>query len=278
MEEKLTKSLKEIPRIYKWIDRGSYLLHTAEQGTEEWKLARRRITASKFGYIPKSFPDSLSEVSTLLGSSSLSEPLLSVPLQTSNLEIELLMPPNHSKNFAHEIMSPTPIQFTEKEKERIEHGVETEPIARDWYEKEYGVKVEQVGLAVPKWDYRIGGSPDGLVGENGMIEIKCPVSMYQGLIDKIDFASLETRNRDSEFRVPPSHIWTSHYDQMQGCMAILGRDCCDYVVYSTGDESVYTERIPFNKDYWWKTLYPRIAAFLDKYKDIFGDIEAPVTE
>lgn len=56
----------------------------------------------------------------------------------------------------------------------MEHGIKYEPIVRKNYEKIMRVKVREVGLAVPKWDTRIGASADGLVGNDGMIEIKCP--------------------------------------------------------------------------------------------------------
>ena len=60
----------------------------------------------------------------------------------------------------------------------MQRGTELEPRARAWYELERDTKVVQVG-----WCYdedaggtlgRWGCSPDGLVGEDGLIEIKCP--------------------------------------------------------------------------------------------------------
>jgi hypothetical protein len=57
-------------------------------------------------------------------------------------------------------------------------GLRNEPKAREWYQKTFNTKVKEVGLAVPKWDLRIGASLDGMVGDNGIIEIKCPGRMY----------------------------------------------------------------------------------------------------
>lgn len=54
----------------------------------------------------------------------------------------------------------------------MERGIEIEPQAREYYEGLNGVKVEQVGFC--KLDDNIGCSPDGLVGTDGGIEIKCP--------------------------------------------------------------------------------------------------------
>ena len=51
-------------------------------------------------------------------------------------------------------------------------GVEDEPVARDLYAERYA-PVEQLGFIVRDFgDYRIGYSPDGLVGDDGLIECK----------------------------------------------------------------------------------------------------------
>ena len=52
-------------------------------------------------------------------------------------------------------------------------GTAGEPLARVAYELEEKVMVEQVGFVVGD-DERTGWSPDGMVGENGAIEAKCP--------------------------------------------------------------------------------------------------------
>lgn len=55
----------------------------------------------------------------------------------------------------------------------MEFGIENEPYARAAYEIGCGVMVDQVGFVLhPTLDFT-GGSPDGLVGEDGLIEIKC---------------------------------------------------------------------------------------------------------
>jgi len=56
----------------------------------------------------------------------------------------------------------------------MQHGIDTEPIAVYCYERENLQSVED-GLYItnPKFKY-LGLSPDGLVGNNGAIEIKCP--------------------------------------------------------------------------------------------------------
>lgn len=52
-------------------------------------------------------------------------------------------------------------------------GIENEPIAREFYEELNEVSVEQVGLIEHPTIEMSGASPDGLVGTDGLIEIKC---------------------------------------------------------------------------------------------------------
>lgn len=93
----------------------------------------------------------------------------------------------------------------------MEWGVETEELARVSYELSTGFNVEQVGFI--KLDDMIGASPDGLVGDDGLIEIKCPntsTHLATLLEDKID----------------KKYIY-----QMQLQMYVTGREWCDFVSY-----------------------------------------------
>lgn len=56
----------------------------------------------------------------------------------------------------------------------MQWGTEHEPFARAAYEVQQGVMVDEVGLVMhPEIPY-CGASPDGLVGADGLVEIKCP--------------------------------------------------------------------------------------------------------
>ena len=59
----------------------------------------------------------------------------------------------------------------------MKDGSDREPFARMIYEAEMQTPVELVGFALhPEWDW-YGCSPDGLCGEDGGIELKCPTEM-----------------------------------------------------------------------------------------------------
>lgn len=58
----------------------------------------------------------------------------------------------------------------------MQRGIDLEPVARSVYEAYRGVDVEECGFVQHpsiKW---FGASPDGLIGDDGLIEIKCPNS------------------------------------------------------------------------------------------------------
>lgn len=56
----------------------------------------------------------------------------------------------------------------------MEWGVSNEPIARAMYEVSTGADVDKVGLVLHPVIKMTGASPDGFIGEDGLIEIKCP--------------------------------------------------------------------------------------------------------
>lgn len=93
------------------------------------------------------------------------------------------------------------------------HGTETEPEARSAYEFYQGVTVEEVAFVPHPKIEQAGCSPDGLIGDDGLIEIKCPQSATH----------LETLLGQA---VP------GKYDtQIQFQLACTGRAWCDFVSY-----------------------------------------------
>lgn len=58
----------------------------------------------------------------------------------------------------------------------MQWGIEQEPIARARYEEVTGTLVQLCGFAIHGDINFFGASPDGLVGDDGLIEIKCPTS------------------------------------------------------------------------------------------------------
>lgn len=91
-------------------------------------------------------------------------------------------------------------------------GIEREPIARAMYEVRTGNIVEQVGFMAHD-EIEAGASPDGLVDDDGGIEIKAPVPATH-------LTYLRLKTEPPEYRA-----------QIQGCMWISGRRYWDFVSY-----------------------------------------------
>lgn len=93
-----------------------------------------------------------------------------------------------------------------------ERGKEKEDEARAYYEALYNVEVKVVGF-VTNDDRTVGASPDRLVGEDGLLEIKCPA--------------------------PQTHmayllgdpVTSDYWLQIQGQLWVAERDWCDVVSY-----------------------------------------------
>jgi len=95
----------------------------------------------------------------------------------------------------------------------MQWGVDKEPEARAAYESVEEVFVTEVGLIDHPTIPMSAASPDGLVGDFGLIEIKCPKSATH-------LATLRSGKPDMKYVY-----------QMQWQMACTGRSWCDFVSY-----------------------------------------------
>ena len=126
----------------------------------------------------------------------------------------------------------------------MQRGNELEPIARANYELETGRAVQEVGFIDHPSIAYFGASPDGLVGDDGLIEIKCPNTATH-------LETLKNRKPDSKYII-----------QMQVQMACTGRAWCDFVSYD--------DRLPDNLAY--------ICLRTNRDNDHIAEIEKGVSE
>lgn len=107
-------------------------------------------------------------------------------------------------------------------------GTETEPQARAAYEFITDASVQEVGLIDHPSIAMFGASPDGLIGDDGLIEIKCPNTATH----------IETLLGET---VPGKYV-----TQMQVQMACTGRAWCDFVSFDPrlpGDLQLWIKRV-----------------------------------
>jgi putative phage-type endonuclease len=128
----------------------------------------------------------------------------------------------------------------------MQHGIETEPLARAAYEARYDVLVDEVGFVSHPTIEMSGASPDGLVGEDGLIEIKCPNTATH----------IETLLSES---VP-----NKYYTQMQFQIACTGRKYCDFVSFDNRlptELQMFVKRVP-RDDMYIRLIEDEIVKFL----------------
>ena len=138
----------------------------------------------------------------------------------------------------------------------MQWGTDQEPFARAGYEAHTGQMVEEVGF-MPHPDIDASGaSPDGLVGDDGMVEIKCPSSS----------TALEVWLTHSQGGNP---VDAKYYAQMQWQMRCCERQWCEFVSFDNRlpqDLQLFVKRVEFDAPY-IAMLEEEIIKFLAELDD-----------
>jgi len=154
------------------------IIHNCEQGTDEWlKVRLGKLTASNFSDVMAK------------GTGKTRKDYM-IKLATERLT-----------GLPEESYTNSSMQW----------GIEHEAEARAYYESLYGRTVEQVGFV--EMNEFVGCSPDGLVGEDGLIEIKCPKS------------STHVAN------ILDNRMQTCYTAQVQGQLWVSERKWCDWISF-----------------------------------------------
>jgi len=130
----------------------------------------------------------------------------------------------------------------------MQWGTDTEPMARQQYELKRGVFVDEVGFIDHPTIAMSGASPDGLVGADGLVEIKCPNSATH-------METLVSR------KIPQKYI-----PQMMWQMCCTGRNWCDFVSFDPRfpeNLQIFVERVEYDPTY-ARMLELEVTQFLDE--------------
>lgn len=134
-------------------------------------------------------------------------------------------------------------------------GTDTEPYARLEYSRRFDVSVYEIGFVDHPEVAMSGASPDGLVGSDGLIEIKCPNTATH----------LDTLLSGS---VPGKYI-----TQMQWQMACTGREWCDFASFDP--------RLPLNMQLFVQRVPRDVGLILDLETEVSAfhdEIEAKLSD
>ena len=133
----------------------------------------------------------------------------------------------------------------------MQHGTDTEPLARLSYEVAQNVLVDEVGFVPHPSIEMAGASPDGLVNDDGLLEIKCP-------------------NTATHIETLLSQTVPGKYNtQMQFQMACTGRKWCDFVSFDNRlphELQLFVKRVP-RDDEFIKQMEAEIVQFLAELDD-----------
>jgi hypothetical protein len=129
----------------------------------------------------------------------------------------------------------------------MDRGTDMEPEARAWYELQRDVEVEVVGHILTD-DRRAGGSPDGLVGSDGGIEVKC--------------AALHTH---VGYMLDPDSLVAAYRSQVQGYLWLTGRAWWDLIAYAPTLPKI-VQRIEPDAEY-HAALADALGTFCDELDD-----------
>jgi len=137
----------------------------------------------------------------------------------------------------------------------MQDGIDREQFARDRYVQQFG-EVEEVGF-VKHPTLEAGASPDGMVGDDGILEIKCPMGSTHT-------ETLMTQDIPSKY-VP----------QVQFQLLVTGRKWCDFVSYNPmfpEHLQVFVKRIEADPVY-QKELESEVKQFLEEVDTIINKLK-----
>lgn len=137
----------------------------------------------------------------------------------------------------------------------MQWGTETEPQARAMYAFETNATVQEVGFVDHPTIEGFGASPDGLVGEYGLVEIKCPNTATH--LDTLRGAAIDRK----------------YILQMHGQMLCTGSVWCDFASFDPrlpDEMQLHVQRVMLDRD-----LADEIEA---EVRIFLGEVEAAVTE
>ena len=142
-------------------------------------------------------------------------------------------------------------------------GRDNEAAAASEYEFYTGNKVDLVGILYHPDSPLVGCSPDGLIGDDGGIEIKCPETSRE-----------HVRNLVSGIN------WKEYGPQVQGCMWVTGRQWWDFVSFDPRmppEYRTYIERIERNEKY-IEELSGKVWAVIEDFSRTLEKLKAQQQE
>jgi putative phage-type endonuclease len=142
----------------------------------------------------------------------------------------------------------------------MREGKEAEPMARAAYEIREDALVDTVGFVLHPTIEFAGASPDGLVGDDGLVEIKAPE-----VTTHVDYLLEDT--------IPEEYL-----PQCMWMLAVTGREWIDFVSYDKShtlpeDKQLFVRRLVADKDVLEDCYNAKVRQFLSEVNGLLTKLE-----
>ncbi|KAL4084689.1 hypothetical protein QTP88_027614 [Uroleucon formosanum] len=143
---------------------------------------------------------------------------------------------------------------------QLEYGRENEPVALRELEKYLGKKIKPCGLFIDDKDFFLGATPDGLIDDDGIVEIKCPFSAAEitpeeGILTKkITFWQLQKNGTIGDYKKKHNY----HF-QVQGQLHVTKRKYCIFCVWTK--KGLKSEKIMYDELFWQQNMLQKLTNF-----------------
>lgn len=114
----------------------------------------------------------------------------------------------------------------------MQYGIDMEPQAKAYYEQSFDCSITDVGFIIAAWCNESGASPDGIINNQKLIEIKCPFNHVHHT------QNLLIKSADDLKKLRPEYYW-----QIQHQMAVTEIYKCDFVSYCPAFISVINGKL-----------------------------------
>lgn len=155
-----------------------------------------------------------------------------------------------------EVMANPPVLMTKP----VMHGKKYESAAILKFEEVMHMKVHSAGLFVNPDHSYLGASPDGVIDEHAIIEVKCPYTFRHDVVEAGRKFPFIVRDENGALSLKKSHCY---YTQVQGQLFITGRQLCYFVVYTF--ETMVVIPVAYDHDYCYYSLLPKLSLFYSKF-------------
>lgn len=140
------------------------------------------------------------------------------------------------------------------------HGKMYEQKAISQFEHKFKLKCQPCGLFISADKPFLGASPDALIGDDCVVEVKCPYTGRNESIVPGDNFSFLQYGKDGNITLRKT---SNYYDQIQGQLFLSQREQCYFIVYTFKD--LFVENIEINHDYCVGCLLPKLELFYSKH-------------